>query len=1395
MKDRRFLQKNQTIFLCERNNAPFRRRFTIAKMINDKGASIVCYEAYHENSGKGVLKEFYPRDAYGLERDRSGQLIHSPEFRDAYGRFLNAEQKYIEPYEMLLEEKQHGDNPELATFIPAFEIYHGCNEDGTIVGTTYIWTPEQKLETFDKVCHEIHKHPNHDPEHKLVTVLTAIESLTKCICALHSADMIHRDIKPSNFGFVKRGNETLTQTLSMFDINSICSVYGKADSAMWTEGYMEPEAKYEAPTNQTDIYSIGATLFYAIAVSEEIRAGGYLYQPEYYDRLHEIIDSSRLIQASEANAHPRLRNILTTILRKCLCKRPYRYANCEELLDDLELALYYALPSDIARKSRSGEKWILADVEKSLDANKEKNSLLAIQYHLYQHPLYQCLSKDDESINVHIIGFGNYGQKFLDTCLQVGQIFDKKLNVTVVSGDATDKKIYLSERPELADFFNVDGLLAGHDDTYGDITFETTKLERRGQAANADILRNLMYEQRDTKCPHYVFIALGEDSLNFAAAKACRTAVKGLKRSCIISYVCEGRQAPSGGAGNLRPVYVNSDIKTSELYAEIERMAFNTHLVWEKNLNVDYTLIRADFRKPYNHDSCVSNVLALKYKLHSMGIDLETAGFNEAARLFCEMLSDKSYCEVKHKLIWIEHRRWVTEKLCLGWRRIQNLEDCAGGVTKDEKRKRHICILRSRPDQKLATEYRTNENYDRWDTASDSDLSQLDELDRMSVELHRVYAKKAVEARTQNLLSGNSITGIRTLIEGNKKAIVAFQEWFTCLKDIWNGDIGKVRLCKGLRNAFLNAAETLPDDRKKSVREQVKAFETMFYPVLASTEYRDWKQDDAAFIDSIPFVLTYTEDAYMAIPYAAGDRAGLSFENVAAPTVASPLKILYLYLIEKKQDVQELQKSIPYVIEYMNKKRFKAAVDFVCLYTNTMASMAGETFENELKGLGGGRIRQVKRIRLDGPEDAAPRLGAYLKQRSAGKRLFAVERNRTRLSSLLQGAGFYNSFSSYQFDSGNMKFQSLSGCDMLGYIRKTPYITVTDMAAFRLSSSESSNQPEFFDDHEELWRRYYERSGIWKLLCNILGDYAEKNDVLASFKKRSFRDKSTNPQEYRYILPFTCSGSAAKILQFLSEQDIIETGSRVNGYTANSCEVVIVDRCGYRTEYDKLFSHVYALMLSDAITLHLNTKRHEVNVVFDDLVVSGVQFAGNRIPELSDLMNYFKEKGYVINLNITPDGRMGFTYATRQIKELLTNAGKMLEVYTYHKVKELGYFDDVVSSFEIDWEGTGAKSEFDCILTKGFRTLFVECKARSDIEQEFYFRLASLAKKFGINATAVLVADTQEKSFYDNAPINAMQRKRGSMMDVVTVWKSDEINDIGHTLLRIINGNYVGEEE
>ena len=313
-------------------------------------------------------------------------------------------------------------------------------------------------------------------------------------------------------------------------------------------------------------------------------------------------------------------------------------------------------------------------------------------------------------------------------------------------------------------------------------------------------------------------------------------------------------------------------------------------------------------------------------------------------------------------------------------------------------------------------------------------------------------------------------------------------------------------------------------------------------------------------------------------------------------------------------------------------------------------------------------------------------------------------------------------------------------------------------------------------------------------MCDVLSNYSAKHDVIATFKKLPPREKHHTSEEYRYIIPFECCKNVMKVMDYLKSHEVLEVNSFISGYTTNSCEIHIVDRCRYKKEYDRLFADVYALMAENAISINLNTRTRDITVTFNNLMVSGVQLGGGKSGELHALLEYFNQNGYIINLTKNVEGQFNFTYSTLQIKELLTTAGKILEVYTYHKAKETGRFDDIVSSYELEWEDTPVKNEFDCILTKGFRTLFVECKARTDIEQEFYFKLAKLTEKFGINATAVLIADTQEKPFYDNAPVNAMQRMRGSMMDVVTVWKPEEINNIGNTLLRIINGKYTNEE-
>lgn len=1394
MIERRAL-KDSVLVCGESDGKRFTRRFKIVKKVSE-GAFSLCYEAYHEGSGRGILKEFYPKSAaIAAERNAQGQLFFPEGLEAARKQFQDQLRQYLEAYHMLTAAKQKQEYAELETFIPDFEIYYGCDEEKNIIGTAYIWT-STKLESFEKLCEEIHKKPAEAPEQKMVTALRAVESLAKCICMLHKEGLVHRDIKPSNFGFIRRGSEVLTQTLTMFDVDSICSVFDPPEELMGTEGFMEPEAAFEQPNNLTDIYAIGATLFYAVAGSDETKSSGYYYREDYYPQLRDLINTSDLVCASEANSHPRLRDALTRILEKSLCVRGRRYSCCEEQLEDLETALYYALPSEIAKKVRNGEQWVLQDALRSLDREKVKNTYLAIQYHLYRHPLYTDLPEEAPVLNIMLAGFGSVGQKFLDACLQVGQLPGKKLSVTVLTDDLEDKTLYLTDRPQLADFYDFDSSLGGGEESYGSVRFVQLSFSEKSSKKNVDLLQDYLCNLGEEEQPHYIFVALGDDVASQTAAGACREAAQVLEISCQISCVCEKSHFPARKYPGILPVFVGADIKKDPLSMEIERMAFNCHLVWEKNLNVDFRSVKADFLRPYNHDSCVANVLSLKYKLYGIGIDLDKAGPYKAAVLMegRGLTSGKKNNEVKNELIWLEHRRWVTEKLCMGWRSIQDPEECADGVTRDERAKRHLCIRRSRPDQMLAARFAANDHA-LWDTAAESELEKLDDLDRMSVLLHRAYVRRAEEIRKKNLLTGSIMRGIRMLLEGNKEASRAFQEWYVCLQDIWNGDRGKGRLYQGLKNDFLEAAAGLPESGKKALQEQIKAFEALFDPIRLSTEYRDWKQDDAALIENIPFILTYTENAYLVIPFETGGSTQ-EFHNVASATVVNPARILYLFLAEKKQDLEELGRSLPYISAYMKKKEIRAETELIAICRGNVFTGSQEDAEDMLRRQSGGRLRRIRMIQAEDTEVFVRELEAYLRQRSRGKTIFALERNETGLSRLLEGAGLYSRFPSYSFDSQQALFSTSSDAVMFRFIRKKNFITAADMASVRRSAGTGSRQPEFYEDYKNLWARYSENPLAWKLLCRTLSDHAANKDILAAFRIKEERDKIRQAQLRRYLLPFSCSRSAGRIVNYLVESGAAEKGSCVEAFSSGACQVRILDRCNYADQYDRLFAAVYELMDPDAIRVWTEAKSHTVRAAFDDLRADGILIGGNRKSQFLALLRYFQNKGYITRLREEADDKVSFVYATRQIKELLTTEGKMLEIYTYHMAKETGQFDDVVSSYEIEWEDTDdLRNEFDCILTRGFKTLFVECKARAELEQNYYFKIAGLARQFGVNTTAVMIADTREKEGGERAAVNEMQRKRGEMMNVITIWKREEINNIGQTLLRIINGKYVVTEE
>ena len=1383
-------ERKKVIYLCRDGNSGIKNgkaeKFIVKGVIGE-GGSCVCYDAVEDVEKKsGNLKEFYPLNpdssdySFGLKRTAENHLVPSEPFSEQAELFEKAKSDFISSYRMLRKIMENRElNADFKTFIPDFCIYRGCDTNGNVIenSTVYIWTENPGIETFDKYIANVRKNVNKAPEHSLFVILNSILSLTECIDILHEEGLLHLDLKPSNFGILKRGKKLLTDSVSLFDVNTIYSLKSRFSSMSGTEGFMAPEVENGEADNRSDIYSIGCTLFSSIIITDEICNAGY--SRGYFGRIPEFVENSRLIKASETNSNIFLQYELSNILTKCLEVLPrFRYQSCKELIRDLRKALVYLLPSEYKDDVVSGQKLELRKFEALLDKKKSKNSTTALEYHLHKKPLYEYLPEKEYTLNILIIGFGNYSQRFLDYCLQVGQMHRIRLNVKVVSNEIErDKKIYVKARPLLSEFFNINGT-NNDGETYGDISFAKTEFRsddsRNSTNYNGEQIKKVVGNEQ----MHYIFIAIQNDSLNRRLADLCVQTC----RNCSVNFAVEDKKPV--GSTKANPVFIGEDISKEKSCKELERMAFNAHLVW-CGLNVDFEKERAKFKNPYNYNSSVSNAISVQYKLHSIGIDMKNC--LSAAEKFRECIAnDKS---LRNELIAVEHRRWCAEKICEGYKCKDDFDDCAENGTKDEKKKLHMCLVKSSLKQILKEKF-SGVNQTKWDTAPKNEIDELDSLDKASIYLHRAYKKKAQEINYHELLSGTYPLRIKELIKNNREADVAFSEWIACMNLISNGNIQQTYTYKTLKSVFEDTLKSFDKRTKQEIQAIINIMDSKFEPVLKSTEYKDYKQIDAELVDYIPFILTYREDLNLVIPFSVGNNTQI-FGNFASASVINPRTVTYLCHISNPEELSEFEKAVAYVINLFDKQHLRLKSKIRLILSCSKDSGLEKTIKELVKRLKHEYSTRITGIKVFVTESDDKIAGVFEQELlSKGETADPIELNETKLSYLLLGSGIYNKFPYYKFNSANKTFIETHDCDFLRYIKASQHLKVSDMLAMKNSVGKREMIPEFYKEYNSLWKDVYGKNPTaWKMMCELLSAVSDKNDLLAVF---SIDNKNESYIELSYIIPSFAFNAVNKIFVFLrNDVEVIADTSEINYYTTDSFELKISAPAVYKDKFDSMFSNPYILMNSEDIVCFTDNKR--IKIVVNSLIVKNILMnAYSDFEKYDGLINgvikKLVRKGFVTGYNEKINNGVrsfGFTYATRSIKELMTNAGRLLEIYVYHKCLENYIFNDIAGSYEICWNNTEVRSEFDCILTSGYRSLFVECKSRNVIEQDFYFKLSALAEKFGINAQAVLIADTRVKN-QNVKKTNEIQILRGDMLDVITINDTKEIDDIGNTLAKII---------
>ncbi len=1453
--NRMYLPKGATIQLY-RKNAKEAAVWTITGNEHvGEGASSVCYTAI-SNGKKGRLKEFYPQIVEGSNNKiRYYCQVRHMDYQlmpEEYKKHTIKELKrdFLRAYETLEEVKSRSNtNSILNNFIPPFEILYGSpNNQGE--QSVYVWTPDDKTGiTFDEYLKKVHTEMTKPSDDQLYNILVTILTLTDAINALHSAKLLHLDIKPSNFLIPYTSEQELNPgSISLFDINTLYRLGGTMPKSTGTEGYSAPELVKGNGENRSDIYSIGAMLYRALMGTNS------LYSDTLFGEISEKLAMSQLLNEAETNGQQELQERLVAILRNCLQSNPEkRYESCEDLMDDLRSAIVLLEPAVKRKYLGPYRRFEIVNVE----LQKQKNPNAIIYNLLYKNPIYGYVPDKEKHIRVMVLGSGEFAQSFIGIALQCCQVVGRDITITVVADDAeAARKEYLKTRPAVSEFVNVNGSLQkGEKEIYGTVNFVHAHFSAGNIKENRNEISRLFKEH---KMPHYVFLALGsqngaEDALNKeiaqlfadkARAKALAKATMGITsdkvvNSNYINYVITDKEhSETAKSGN--PVFVYETITAETIDSRLDRMAFNTHLSWNSRLNLNYSELYDQMRledNGYNYISSIAYVLSIPYKLWSIGIGFEN--IDEAAEKFQKVIDahakqpNKEYLE----MIQLGHRRWVLEKVCdkKGWQapRKKNGElDYEGcilrGRVKDNETHLHPCLVRSTANMPLKGEFYTGNQYANWNKPNEQD-DKLDELDRMSIDLHRFFFAKAQKVIKERPLQRGDVAYIEKIISNEPEEVIrAFNRYRYCIRNILSGNQAYSQQFERIEKDFKDVLEQKATPEIKTVilgndatGSRLLNIRHTLFPVIESNMYRDYKALDEALIQNTPFILTFKPQADLVLAFEDdrfyNGRNDIIFKNVASATVLNPKSITYLYYYNRYTRKDLLLRKLSSVTNYLNKRALNCKIRLAIAYVVVKDKQRSE---DDLHKLIAEIQNSVAFENIAGQACADEGEACEFLANAVAQTEDGLFDGTTQLfSSATWNAVFMKKVKTvlayFEFNYREKRFENLSRCEYLKYLKTSnvlakTYLRIEDMFSLMNAYSTKYSLPEFAEEYEIFWKIYTGglfptknprnwRNGVknWNRLCGKLKEWADKQDEIFRVEVDA---KGENWQTYAYSFPSRYIDEARAFYNVLCSMDIIASQFKLLVDTTDWCEVEISSQYDLGQLFYKISDEPEKYLAGKNLTVSRYWERKEYKeyfiVKYNNLRVVECKLDDNDSYTVR-ILNELEKYHYINNLNkwggtlksvkndIYAGQTVSFRYASPSIKKLLTTAGEILELFTYYEVLKTGHFDDVACGYEFQWERGGVLNELDAVLTKNFKSIIIECKARSSLDQNFYHKLLSVANQFGIAVKKVMIANTYENYDTINA-VNDTMVERGSQMDIITIRKPEDINAIGKTLVKIM---------
>lgn len=989
-------------------------------------------------------------------------------------------------------------------------------------------------------------------------------------------------------------------------------------------------------------------------------------------------------------------------------------------------------------------------------SDNKKDYTGTIQNLLYCYPLYNYINKD--RVNILVLGFSDVTEKFVDFAFEMAQVNGYKLNITVVSDDIDTKDKYLKTRPAFCKFFNVDN--ESVDDDYGVLSFNTVSFENI-----EDGISEIFLNGNGNKYA-YLFIGSENDNLNIQIANVCVTCGELLDTNFVINCVSDIETSEDG----VNYVHRDDSIENHKDYKSLKSMAFNCHLVWNSSKMLDMRKLQRQFLSNYNYISCLSYVISLKYKLASIGIDFLDS---EAPEQFDRLINSKTDKKIIEDMVANEHKRWNANMICRGFKTTESLDKYVSGI-ESKANGYHPCLVRGTGVQVLNTDEWRKKNHEKWNDTKDKELKSLDELDKVSVRLHREYLKHARKIKRENLILQSDIDIINKLLDSFPKAKNAFDKFYICLQEISAGNSAKTSLYEHYYSALIRELNCISENQAKLIRKRINALTASFSYILESEKYIDYKQYDVDLIRKIPFILTYKSNLHIGIPF---DLMNVkpsvntaAFRIVESALLINPSRITYICEFERG-DLQNLTRVLEYVIKSMDSHHLRSVLN-ICLFANYSLN------ERELSTITGvsDRIHSVEIIKNE------EEFVEYAKKRH----LKIFEFNRTRSSSIIERYDFCCA-SNYKYNRSTNKFVT-TNCEEIRYISFTPFLKISDIFEFK-DSIDDYSFPDMQKDYEYFWNLYKKDFGSetkWKALCDILGKHDDANET----EIKNIQDDIIKKV---YIVEKACLDSIKKLCrQVRSANEKISCNIEL--YSNNAYSVTISAPSGFHKVISSLLDESYKLY--DPNSINIRVRKGGAWLYYDSLNTGVINNALIKeklnkfhvdFSDIKLLLDDILSKGYIRQLSGDEAKGISFSYSTHQFKDVMTQSGRILELYVYYKLLATGLFDDVANSVEIHWNNDEAENEIDIIATKGYKVFIIECKAQKTLVQDYYNKLSRLDTDYGLNSIPVIVADTLGVKKHQEE--NEKMMEIGNRVGIHTVFERNDISNIGNTLWSILKNN------